>query len=172
MKAAIKKYRIKTTLEQKRWLLLLCFAITTLVVACDQQEEKKETDGSASTPGTTSTTSTASEPVKPKEQEIFDRSILVGDWIRTDAEYQITISELLDEGKLKASYFNPESINVDKARWIFADGAMKIYIELRDENYPGSNYNLIYYPDKDLLAGKYFQAVEGVTYDVEFFRKK
>ena len=144
-----------------------------MVVAC-QQKEKKESDGSASTTNTTSTantTVTISEPVKPQEQETFDRSILVGDWVRTDAEYQITISELLDDGKLKASYFNPESINVDKARWIFADGAMKIYIELRDENYPGSNYNLIYYPDKDLLAGKYFQAVEGVTYDVEFFRK-
>ncbi len=171
MKAAMKKYRITTILEQKCWLLLLCFAITIIVVACDQQKEKKESDGSATTH--TSTTNTVQrEPVKPQEQKTFDRSILVGDWIRTDAEYRITISELLDDGTLKAGYFNPKSINVGKAGWIFADGAMKIYIELRDENYPGSNYNLVYYPDKDLLAGKYFQAVEGVTYDVGFFRKK
>ena len=168
MKAAIKKYRIITTPEQKNWLLLLCFAITTIVVACDQQKEKKESDGSTST---TSTTGTVSEPVKPQAQKTFDRSILVGDWIRTDAEYRVTISELHD-GTLKAGYFNPNPINVGKAGWVFADGAMKIYIELRDENYPGSNYNLVYYPDKDLLAGKYFQAVEGVTYDVGFLRKK
>ena len=169
MKAAIKKYRIITTPEQKLWLILLCFAIATIVVACDQQKEQKESNGSKSM---TSTTGTVSEPIEPQEQKTFDRSILVGDWIRTDAEYRLTISELLDDGTLKAGYFNPKSINVGKAGWIFSEGAMKIYIELRDENYPGSNYNLVYYPEKDLLAGKYFQAVEGVTYDVGFFRKK
>lgn len=51
-------------------------------------------------------------------------------------------------------------------------GVLRIYIELRDENYPGSNYNLIYYPERDLFAGKYFQAVERVTYDVGFTRVK
>ena len=166
MKAAMRKYRITSTLEQKCWLLLLCFAITTIVVACDQQKEKKESDGSVST------TNTGKEPVKLQEQKTFDRSVLVGDWIRTDAEYRIAISELRDDGTLKAGYFNPNAINVGKAGWSFSEGTMKIYIELRDENYPGSNYNLVYYPDKDLLAGKYFQAVEGVTYDVGFFRKK
>ena len=162
----MRKYRITSTLEQKCWLLLLCFAITTIVVACDQQKEKKESDGSVST------TNTGKEPVKLQEQKTFDRSVLVGDWIRTDAEYRIAISELRDDGTLKAGYFNPNAINVGKAGWSFSEGTMKIYIELRDENYPGSNYNLVYYPDKDLLAGKYFQAVEGVTYDVGFFRKK
>ena len=166
MKAAMRKYRITSTLEQKCWLLLLCFAITIIVVACDQQKEKKESDGSVST------TNTGKEPVKLQEQKTFDRSVLVGDWIRTDAEYRIAISELRDDGTLKAGYFNPNAINVGKAGWSFSEGTMKIYIELRDENYPGSNYNLVYYPDKDLLAGKYFQAVEGVTYDVGFFRKK
>ena len=169
MKAAMRKYRRTSTLEQKCWLVLLCFAITTIVVACDQQKEKKESDGSTST---TSTTGTVSEPVKPQAQKTFDRSILVGDWIRTDAEYRIAISELRDDGTLKAGYFNPNAINVGKAGWSFSEGTMKIYVELRDDNYPGSNYNLVYYPDKDLLAGKYFQAVEGVTYDVGFFRKK
>ena len=168
MKPGIKKYRIIIQ-EQKRRLLVLFFAITTIVVACDLQKEKKESDGSTST---TSTTGTVSEPVKPQALKTFDRSILVGDWIRTDAEYRVTISELADDGTLKAGYFNPNPINVGKAGWVFADGAMKIYIELRDENYPGSNYNLVYYPDKDLLAGKYFQAVEGVTYDVGFLREK
>ena len=147
----------------------MCFAITTIVVACDQQKKKKESDGSANT---TSTTNTASEPAKPQEQEVFDRSILIGDWIRTDAEYRIAISELLDGGSLRVDYFNPDPINVGKAGWIFSEGTMKIYIELNDENYPGSNYNLIYYPEKDLLAGKYFQAVEGITYDVGFLRKR
>ena len=45
-------------------------------------------------------------------------------------------------------------------------------IELRDENYPGSNHKLIYYPQRDLLADEYFHAVERVTYDVGFTRTK
>jgi len=168
MRSVMKKYRA-TVRENKLWLLILGFALSIIVVACDQQKDRKENDGSEST---TITTNTVNDAVKSLEQKTFDRSILVGDWIRTDAEYRVTISELPDDGTLKAGYFNPNPINVGKAGWIFSEGVMKIYIELRDDNYPGSNYNLVYYPDKDLLAGKYFQAVEGVTYDVRFFRKK
>ena len=98
--------------------------------------------------------------------------MLAGDWVRTDAPYRIQISELSDGGVMKAGYFNPNSINVSKASWALTDGLLRIYIELRDENYPGSNYTLIYYPEKDLLAGQYFQAIERVTYDVGFMRKK
>jgi|SRR5436190_10556363 len=166
MRTSIKKHRVIIQ-QQKRRLLITCFVITMIVVACQQQEKKSDRPAS-----TASTTNTVSEPVKPQEQKAFDRSILIGDWIRTDAEYRITISELPDDGTLKAGYFNPNPINVGKAGWSFSEGMMKLYIELRDENYPGSNYNLVYYPEKDLLAGKYFQAVEGVTYDVGFFRKK
>ena len=75
-------------------------------------------------------------------------------------------------GVMKAGYFNPKSINVSKASWSPANGAINIYIELRDVNYPGSNYNLTYFTGNDTLVGKYFQAVEGVTYDVGFSRKK
>jgi len=78
----------------------------------------------------------------------------------------------VDGGMMKAEYFNPKSINVGKAMWADAEGFLKIYIELSDENYPGSNYTLTYYPEKDLLAGKYYQAVEGTTYDVGFSRAK
>jgi hypothetical protein len=41
---------------------------------------------------------------------------------------------------------------------------------LRDINYPGSTYNLLYDPTSDRLKGKYFQAVAGQTYEVEFVR--
>jgi hypothetical protein len=71
-----------------------------------------------------------------------------------------------------AGYFNPASIHVGKANWISNDGVLQIYIELRDQNYPGSSYTLRYQPDQDMLAGKYFQAVEGVSYDIAFSRKK
>jgi hypothetical protein len=100
----------------------------------------------------------------------IDKQLLQGSWVRTDAEYQIKLSEVQDNGTIKAQYFNPRSINVSQSDWINAEGFLKIYIELRDENYPGSNYKLTYIPERDMLVGDYFQAVESVTYYVEFVR--
>jgi len=67
---------------------------------------------------------------------------------------------------------NTSSETASTPQKAFADRVLKVNIELRDENYPGSNCNLIYYAERDLLAGKYFQAVEPVTYDVGFTRVK
>jgi len=108
---------------------------------------------------------------QPKAKSI-DKNLLLGNWVRTDADYKIKITEVVNEGKLKAGYFNPKSINVAKASWTNTKGVLKIFIELRDENYPGSTYNLTYYPEKDMLSGKYFQAVARETYDVLFTRIK
>lgn len=108
---------------------------------------------------------------QPKAKSI-DKNLLLGNWVRTDADYKIKITEVVNEGKLKAGYFNPKSINVAKASWTNTKGVFKIFIELRDENYPGSTYNLTYYPEKDMLSGKYFQAVARETYDVLFTRIK
>ena len=43
-----------------------------------------------------------------------------------------------------------------------------VMIELQDQNYPGSIYTLEYQPQGDRLTGIYFQAVEKVSYNVEF----
>lgn len=143
--------------------LLLFFVMSALSISCDQQAEKKEAKDAAST---------NNMPVDQQQKANPDKNILVGEWLRTDAPYVIKISELLDDGKMKAGYFNPKSINIGNATWNVDDGDLKAYIELRDENYPGSNYKLTYIPGKGLLAGKYFQAVEGVTYDVGFVKTK
>lgn len=144
-------------------LLLLFLVISVLTFSCNQKEERKET---------TEEPATNNAPVHQQQNKTPGKTVLIGDWTRTDAAYQIKITELLDDGTIKAGYFNPKSINIATAMWAFTDGVLKIYIELRDENYPGSNYNLIYYPERDLLSGKYFQAVERVTYDVGFTRVK
>jgi len=107
-----------------------------------------------------------------QKAKAVDNKVLIGNWVRMDADYQIKISEVAKEGKLKAEYFNPKSINVSKATWTNTKGLLKVYIELRDQNYPGSNYNLTYYPEKNMLTGKYFQAVTGETFDVLFSRIK
>jgi hypothetical protein len=104
------------------------------------------------------------------EMKTADKNSLVGDWVRTDANYLIRITEVNDGGTMTAQYFNPNQINVGKANWEQTYGNLKIVVEMRDVNYPGSTYTLNYLPDRDMLAGEYYQAVEGLTFYVEFGR--
>ncbi len=101
-----------------------------------------------------------------------DKNLLVGDWARTDASYLIKINKVNEDGTLDAQYFNPKPINVGKATWEESHGNLTITVELRDVNYPGSTYTLSYLPDRDILAGDYFQAVQNLNFYVEFIRKK
>jgi hypothetical protein len=155
-------------MQQKN--LITCFFFALFITACfscnHAQKEHEET------PVTAEGANTASEPAVTAQPIIADENKLIGNWVRTDAPYNLDITELLKDGNLKAEYLNPKSIHVEKANWANANGVIQIYIELRDENYPGSNYKLTYFPDNDLLSGKYFQAVEGVTYDIGFTRVK
>ena len=73
---------------------------------------------------------------------------------------------------MDAGYFNPNPVNVGSSVWMIKEGSILIEIVLRDASYPGSKYNLIYDRQNDLLSGKYFQAVQGINYDVIFTRNK
>jgi uncharacterized protein (DUF2147 family) len=95
---------------------------------------------------------------------------LIGQWIRPDGGYILEIKEIGKDGSLKAAYYNPRSINVSRAELSRKDGGLNVLIELRDVNYPGSTYRLRYDPKSDRLIGTYFQAVEQVTYDIQFVR--
>jgi len=105
-------------------------------------------------------------------REAPDKNLLVGDWLRTDANYLIKIKSVNDDGILEAQYFNPKPINVGNANWEESYGNLKVIVELQDVNYPGSKYTLNYLPDRDILAGDYFQAVQGLNFYVEFARNK
>ena len=78
----------------------------------------------------------------------------------------------MPEGLIDAGYFNPNPINVGKSAWQNKDGRLMVMVELQDQNYPGSLYNLEYQSHVDKLTGTYFQAVERVSYNVEFIRLK
>ena len=82
-----------------------------------------------------------------------NRNLLIGNWIRTDASYLIKINNVINDGALNAQYFNPKPINVESATWEENYGDLKIFIVLRDVNYPGSKYTLSYLSDRDILAG-------------------
>ena len=93
-----------------------------------------------------------------------------GKWQRPDGGYILELNEIGKDGVLKAAYYNPRPINVFKAEWSHKKGAINVFVELRDFNYPGSKYDLQYDPKTDRLRGTYFQAVHGETYAVEFVR--
>ena len=101
-----------------------------------------------------------------------DYGRIAGKWLRPDGGYVLELSDVKPGGKLKAAYFNPRPINVAKAEWRSVDGRIQVFVELRDVNYPGSTYTLIYDPEQDRLNGYYYQAVQKVTFDVVFIRKK
>ena len=146
---------------KNNFAVLLFVAMAAVMLSCSQKQNKK---GPA--------TDVKTDIPAAKQKMPADKNRLVGNWERTDYPYKISISAVQDDGNLKAGYFNPKSINVGKATWNNGDGILKIYVELRDVNYPGSNYKLNYDAEKDALAGEYFQAVQGITLEVAFTRAK
>jgi PPK2 family polyphosphate:nucleotide phosphotransferase len=96
---------------------------------------------------------------------------LAGRWERLDGGYVLEIRGVAAGGKVDAAYFNPQPIHVAKAEASQDGAAVRLSVELRDVNYPGSTYDLRYDPGRDVLEGTYFQAVERQTYDVSFGRR-
>lgn len=103
-------------------------------------------------------------------KEAFDS--LKGRWLRPDGGYVIDIRDVEASGKLDAGYFNPRPINVSQAEASREGGTTKVFIELRDVNYPGATYNLTYDPERDQLRGVYYQPAVRQSFDVIFIRMK
>jgi hypothetical protein len=97
---------------------------------------------------------------------------LKGRWLRPDGGYVIDIREVDATGKIHAGYFNPRPINVAQAKASQEGDTTKVFIELRDVNYPGATYNLTYDPEKDQLRGVYYQPALRQSFDVFFIRMK
>ena len=104
---------------------------------------------------------------------VFERAKrLEGRWLRVDGGYVLALEKVGRDGVLKASYFNPDKINVHDSFWKFADGKVYVLVELRDANYPGSKYALSYDEKNDVLAGVYFNAFYQQRFEVYFVRQK
>lgn len=109
-----------------------------------------------------------SQARQPDPLQAFQK--VQGRWQRTDGGYIIDIRSVDAAGKMRAAYYNPRPINVAKAEASLDGGLVKIVLELRDVNYPGSIYTLTYDKAADRLTGSYFQAVERATFEVFFTR--
>ena len=107
-------------------------------------------------------------PAQAETKPEFQR--LRGRWMRPDGGYVIEVRSVAPDGTMSAGYFNPQSIRVAQARASMEGSAVKVYIELRDVNYPGSTYALTYNTAADRLEGVYYQAVLRQRFDVVFER--
>jgi len=105
-----------------------------------------------------------------RAQTDFQR--LEGKWVRPDGGYVLEVKSIKRDGSVSAAYFNPRPVRVFRAEIAKKDGAITLFVELRDVNYPGSIYNLQYDAATDRLKGTYFQAVERQTFSVEFVRAR
>ena len=94
---------------------------------------------------------------------------LIGRWYRTDGEYMIEVTDISADGKVQAGYFNPRPIHVSRAE-SYPEQPPRLFVELQDAGYDGSNYNLTYDAQNDVLSGSYYQATYGQTYSVIFMR--
>jgi hypothetical protein len=121
--------------------------------------------------GHTSEAASAGE-VEKKSSAQIDFRRLEGRWVRPDGGYILELRNIQKDGSVAAAYFNPRPINVFRAEVSRKDGTITLFVELRDVNYPGSTYKLLYDAATDRLRGAYFQAVQGQIFDVEFVRVK
>jgi hypothetical protein len=85
---------------------------------------------------------------------------LNGRWFRPDGGYVLEIRAVDTSGKIDAVYLNPRPINIANAEATRDGSTLKVFVELRAPNYPGSTYTLTYDREHDQLRGIYFQAVE------------
>ncbi len=100
-----------------------------------------------------------------------ESAALVGRWLREDG-YVLEVKSAGAEGRAEVVYRNPQRekpIHVERAT-VTREEALKLFVELRDEGYPGSTYTLTYDPEDGRLKGEYYQAQEGSRAPVSFAR--
>jgi len=134
----------------------LAFVIVVLLVVKSGRETEEKSAALATT---------------PRAQETSTQR-LIGNWVRTDGGYIIAVRSVDPGGRVDAAYFNPRPINVSRAEAVVKGKTARLFIELRDEGYPGSTYTLQYDSTNDALVGVYFQAVQQQSYNVIFVRLK
>jgi hypothetical protein len=95
---------------------------------------------------------------------------LRGRWLRPDGGYILDLRDVDARGTIEAAYLNPRPIPVARAEATRNSSILSVFVELRAPGYPGSTYTLTYDPQRDQLAGIYFQAALQQRFDVVFVR--
>jgi len=96
---------------------------------------------------------------------------LIGKWVRPDGGYVLDIKSISPDGKIEMAYLNPNPINVSKAQTKIKEGIINIFIELRDQYYPGNYYTLTFDSQNKRLVGVYHHLGLNQDFDVYFIQK-
>jgi hypothetical protein len=153
---------------------IVLLSATLFLTACGQSGEKTRNKEQEVKDKITKSVDTNAMPADPTFQKTETKELedkLKGRWLRSDGDYLLDIFSVNPDGKVAVAYYNPRPINVESGAWAVKDQKVSLIVVLRDLNYPGSTYTLFYFPDEDILAGKYFQAIDKINYDVIFYRK-
>jgi hypothetical protein len=152
------------------WIIVLLVVAGLLLWFAVPRFEKPQPVADTGSPTTPATASTPAAPKAVPAGALAPEKLL-GRWLRSDGDYMIEVTGATPDGKVQAGYFNPSPINVGLAEWTREGEALRVLVELRAPNYPGSTYKLLLRPGADKLTGQYFQAATGQTFDVEFERE-
>jgi len=152
------------------WALIIILAVAFLAVAALWWDHQRTVAATSLVPSAVSGPGTNQPAVTATLNPGFAK--LVGKWFRLDGGYVIEVRSVEPGGKMDAAYSNPQPIHVARAEATKEGPATKVFIELRDVNYPGSTYDLVYDPGSDQLTGIYFQAVIKQQFEVVFVRMK
>ncbi len=164
----------------KNIILLYTFFFTSIILLSSCTDKKTNDQVNEQTAESLSDSEEVKDELKKNNQPKVDQQKLnseikpdtiLGRWLRPDGNYVIQINSIDKNNKIDAQYFNPSPIKIAHAELI-PDNNYRIFIEFDDEGYKGSTYDLIYDPVNDALAGKYFQATYGQTYQIAFIRLK
>lgn len=104
-----------------------------------------------------------------------DKMLLVGEWSERGMPWLIKITDVYDTGKLEVGLYNtysPTPIQVELANWFKLGNLLSIYIEIKDPDYPGSYFKLNYVPERDVLVGTAYNALQNAVYSLEMIRER
>jgi uncharacterized protein (DUF2147 family) len=111
------------------------------------------------------------ESVAPAATKTPGFDTLKGSWVRPDGGYMIVVNAVGADGRLDATYVNPNRLPFARAQASRDGTTLRVDLELRAGGYAGSTYTLAYEPASDRLRGTYYQAVAKQRFDVYFVRK-
>jgi hypothetical protein len=152
-------------------LLAVVAAAFALAIASWQNEPKSDVEPAAATP--TPPPAPAQARAKPEVAADVPARFraLLGEWVRPDGGYVLSVTGITEDGKATVGYLNPQPINVAGAEARQEGDVVGLFVELRDRGYPGSTYTLAHDAQADQLRGLYFQAAQRASYDVVFVRR-
>lgn len=149
-------------MKTRTLLTILIAGLALSLAGCNKSTHPTSSNDDAATSAPAPTTA---KPSPDLEQ-------LKGTWVRPDGGYVLEIRSVATDGKADAAYFNPSPIHVARGLAYREGGETKLFIELRDVNYPGCTYTLTLDVKRDQLSGQYYQAAMQETYDVFFNRRQ